>query len=123
MDIAQNFKVDNLIVKLNARDFSVYNVKFNTLEATASLSDNELIIENANIGYKGAYANVAMKNNFKSNQFRFIVHGETYPMEISPWLPKWWTNIFEVFHFRHSSIVLSSIFLIKRKKIITTVLK
>jgi hypothetical protein len=94
------WKLADATARVDTRNFTSYGVRFDearglvTFDGTHFAARDAVAVSGDNLAL-GSY-----EQNFKTQEFRYLLSGRLRPLEISPWFGgDWWTNIFKPFEF------------------------
>lgn len=93
-----NFKDASIF--LNAGPMDIYGVSIDAIDAKIQVSPGGLVLENAYVSKDHQLSIVSFKNDFNTNTFKALVRGFIYPLDLSSWMPDWWTEVFDDFNFK-----------------------
>jgi hypothetical protein len=86
--------------RVDTRHFTAYGVPFDEARGLVTFDGTHLVAREAVAVSGDNRCFGSYEQNFKTQEFRYLLSGRLRPLEISPWFAgEWWTNIFKPFGF------------------------
>lgn len=106
--LSSGWHFDDVNGHVDARGFTVYHVPIGETRGDVDYSNNRLLATHAIVAFNDNRDEGSYEQNFKTNDYRFLLDGRLRPMEIGPWfLSDWWAGIFKNFDFTSEPVQAS----------------
>ena len=99
LNFAPGAKFTQLSGHVTARDVYAYRVTLDQIDGHLFFDGTDMIATDAKAQIGKNYARGSYTQNFTTQQFRFLLHGQLDPPDISGWFREWWPNFWQDFVF------------------------
>lgn len=99
LNFAPGAKFTELSGRVAAQDVYGFRVTFDEIEGQLFFDGTDFIATDARARIGKNYARGRYTQNFRTQQFRFLLKGQLDPPDISGWFREWWPNFWQNFDF------------------------